>query len=329
MHSRLNKSKVHEADKQFKSIFDIGFHLPKHISQGIQMNNKVALIVGGTGGIGLSIVKALVKNNYDVYFIGFNKAKGENIELELKNENNKLQKNVIRFIQLDLSNLKAVRQFAYNFCKLNTRLDLLVFAAGVILPTRQETKEGIEKTLATGYLSTYLLCQSLESLLEKGKNPRILTVGGSSQIVLRESLDFNDFNNTEHYNGFKASTRTVHARVVLTHILAEQLSVKGIDVNTFHPGLIKSDMGRHYKPPLNWIFKLSSLISTKETKTGVYASLAVALNGITNQFLHRQSRKPLQYSYDYKQQLLEQTERLLSDAGFNPGFVADDIMALN
>lgn len=274
------------------------------------MENKVALVTGGTGGIGLSIIKALIKANYDVYFVGFNEDKGRKIERELK-ETLKNQNNMVQFSQLDLSDLNAVRIFAEDFTNSKSRLDLLLFAAGTILPTRQETPEGVEKTLATGYLSTYILCEALEPLLEKGDRPRILAVGGASYVVLKECLDFEDFNNLQNYNGFKASTRTVHARVVLMHILAERLAGKGIDVNTFHPGLIKSEMGRHYRPPLSWIFFLSSLVSTKDSKSGVYACLSEDLNGVSNHFLNNRKRSPLSYSDDYKQQLLAQTQVLL------------------
>ena len=106
------------------------------------MDRKIALVAGGTSGIGLSIVKQLVKNNFYVYFIGTRKEKGRAVELEL----NGAEHTVCQFIELDLSNLNRVREFTDKFKSEVSRLDILLNSAGVILPRRQETTEGLEKT---------------------------------------------------------------------------------------------------------------------------------------------------------------------------------------
>ena len=49
----------------------------------MENTTKHALITGGTSGVGLSIVKALVKHNYRVTFIGSNLTKGKAVETEL------------------------------------------------------------------------------------------------------------------------------------------------------------------------------------------------------------------------------------------------------
>lgn len=44
---------------------------------------KVALVTGGTAGVGLSVVRALVTSGAFVHFIGTNERKGARIEREL------------------------------------------------------------------------------------------------------------------------------------------------------------------------------------------------------------------------------------------------------
>ncbi len=88
------------------------------------MTKKIALVTGGTSGIGLSLVKELVENNFYVHFIGTSKEKGQLIESELNTVNNL----GCKFIELDLSNLKKVKAFADKFKSEVSQLD--IWAAG-------------------------------------------------------------------------------------------------------------------------------------------------------------------------------------------------------
>ena len=72
---------------------------------------KQALIAGGTSGVGYSILNALLKAKFKVYFIGSNEEKGVAVESEM----NRRHPGMTKFINLDLSNLKAVKEFAREF----------------------------------------------------------------------------------------------------------------------------------------------------------------------------------------------------------------------
>jgi NAD(P)-dependent dehydrogenase (short-subunit alcohol dehydrogenase family) len=80
---------------------------------------------------------------------------------------------VCRFMQLDLSNLHDVRDFARAFRSEVPHLDILANVAGVTLTERQETGEGVEKTLAIGHLSAFLLCRELAPLSQNRRSWRV------------------------------------------------------------------------------------------------------------------------------------------------------------
>lgn len=281
------------------------------------MNNKTALVTGGTDGVGLSVVRAMVKKNYDVYFIGSNIEKGKKLEVELKTKAGNEHKAVIEFIQLDLSNLKAVKIFADSFLNKAKRLDVLLFSAGIVQPARMETTEGFERTFAVGYLSAFILSKALLPLLEKSKaqsgNARVLTVSGGGPIVLKERLKFDDLNFEKGYVGYLAAMRTVHAKVVLSQILAEQWADKGIASNTFHPGIVKGSLGRSFPWPLNVGFKVASQFMPRDSNTGIYVCLDEEINDVTGKFFHNKKQFPLKFKDEYKNNLLELTEAMLAD----------------
>ena len=202
----------------------------------MENTTKHALITGGTSGVGLSIVKALVKHNYRVTFIGSNLTKGKAVETELTTASTLAHK----FVQLDLGEPSAVKAFTAEFIKNNNALDLLVNVAGIMSPKQQLTQAGQDKTFAIGYLSAFILSTELTPLLENGNQSRIVNVSGQPSHVLKPTIDFDNLDFKTNYSGFKTAITTVHAKTVLTQILAEKLLAKNIDVNSFNPGFVQS-----------------------------------------------------------------------------------------
>ncbi len=161
------------------------------------MSKKRALVTGGTSGVGLSIVRALVARHVHVHFVGTNVSKGRAIEQELGA--------AAEFVQLDLSDLAGVRRFARGFRDAVPALDVLLNVAGLMLPTRQVTGEGFEKTFAVGYLSAVLLSTELAPLLEKAPGGRILNVAGVPRFILKTRLDLDDLGFETNYQGMRVA----------------------------------------------------------------------------------------------------------------------------
>lgn len=273
------------------------------------MTTKTALVTGGSDGVGLSIVRALAKNDFTVFFIGSNEEKGKKVEAQVREQGN----SNVHFVRVDLSDLKQVKSFTQQFCQEQERLDLLANIAGVVLPQRQATRAGMEKTFTIGYLSAFLLCQELAPLLEKGEHPRIVNVSGGQYFALKQRVDFDDLGFSKKYNGFTAAAKTVHAKTVLAAILAGKLAVKGIEVNSFHPGIVKSSLARNFVWPMNKLGALASHLMPKDSKTGIYASLSDEMNGLSGYYLVGNKKVKLAFPEDYQERLWNESEKLLDE----------------
>jgi len=267
------------------------------------MENKTkhALVTGGTSGVGLSIVKELVAHNYKVSFIGSNTTKGKAVETLLK-QNSSLNHD---FIQLDLGELSEVKTFTTQFINNNTSLDLLVNVAGIMSPQQQFTTSGQDKTFAIGYLSAFLLSTELFPLLEKGNNPRIVNVGGQASQVLKPILNFDNLDFKTNYSGFKTAITTVHAKTVLTQLLAEKLIDKNIDVNSFHPGIVKSDLSRNMPTGIKFLAKLARPFMAKTSKNGIFVCLDDSITGLSGKLFVNKKQTTLQFDFDYREKLWE------------------------
>jgi NAD(P)-dependent dehydrogenase (short-subunit alcohol dehydrogenase family) len=269
---------------------------------------KKALISGGTSGIGLSIAKNLIASNYKVVLIGSNGPKGKLIEASL---NEKYPKQV-EFVQLDLSSLRDTKKFTTDFISKNAKLDLLVNTAGIFSPNRIVTSEGFEKTFAVGYLSAYLLSTQLAGILEKAEYGRIANVAGIKSMIMKRKLDFDDLSFSKNYSMINTAATTIHAKTVLTEILAEKYANQGIDVNSFHPGAVKSDLAKKLEGWKRMLFSIPLLFMGKESTNGIFVSSSPTLNKVTGKYFIKKEPIELNFGKEYKQKLQEQTEQLLA-----------------
>lgn len=275
---------------------------------------KVALVTGGTAGVGLSVVRALVTSGAFVHFIGTNERKGARIEREL----NATSEPVCRFIKLDLSRLREVQSFCRQFENEVRELHVLANIAGVMLHTRVETDEGNEKTFAINHLAAFILCQELRPSLAMAKNARIVNVSGAPTYMLKPSLDFDDLQLAEGYTLSRAAITAVHAKTVMTEILADQFAADGIDVNAFHPGAVKSDLFRNLRFPMRHIFQFGQLFMPAASKSGIYVSTSEEVTGMTGQLFVGTKARKLSFEREYKDRLLAATKTLVSASTLAP-----------
>jgi NAD(P)-dependent dehydrogenase (short-subunit alcohol dehydrogenase family) len=269
---------------------------------------KTALIAGGTSGIGRSIAMALLETNYEVLLIGKNQSKG--VALEAKFNANHPGR--VQFIQLDLSEIKAVRSFAEQFAQKHSKLHLLANVAGVMESKRQITNEGFEKTFAVGYLSAFVLSTQLAPLLEKAPNGRIANVAGVESFIFKARLDFDDLTFSRDYGSFKVAITTVHAKTVLTQLLSEKYASAKIDINAFHPGAVRSDLMKNMPWLTRQMFKIPSLFMTKTSKTGIRVSIASDLQGTSEKYITDKKTVDLNFEKSYQDQLWKETEKMLA-----------------
>ncbi len=268
---------------------------------------KIALISGGTSGIGISIAKDLLQKDYKVYLIGSNSNKGKSIETSLSQQ----YPGQVEFIQLDLSIIRNTKRFATDFSKEHSKLDLLVNTAGIMAPKRIITDEGFEKTFAVGYLSAFILSTELAPLLEQADHGRIANVAGVKSFILKAKVDFDDLTFSKNYGTFKTAITTVHAKTVLTEILAAKYASK-IDVNSFNPGAVKSTLMKNMAWWKRLLFAVPNFFMSKESKTGIYVSSSPKLNGVSGKYFEKTKPVELNFDKEYKQKLWEHTSNLLN-----------------
>lgn len=194
---------------------------------------KVALVTGGTSGIGKAIATGLAKSGVHVVLLVRNAAKGEATVAEIARA---VPAASVDLVVGDLASQKSIRSAAAEVVRRHKTLDLLVNSAGVFLPTRTVTEDGIETTFATNYLGHFQLANLLLPTLKKNAPARIVTVASRYG---KTRIDFDDLNlEKQKFSYLKAVPPSKLAQVLFTQELADRLSGTGVVVNAIHPGLV-------------------------------------------------------------------------------------------
>lgn len=197
-------------------------------------------LITGTGGLGFEDALALARAGGDVIIAGRNPEKGANAIMRIRSEAPTAK---IQFEQVDLANLKSIKDFCERIRNQRNSLDLLINNAGVMVPPKRlETDNGFELQLGTNYLGHFALTAQLMPLLLKGSDTRIVTL---SSIAARDGeINFNDLNAKKSYSPMKVYSQSKLACLMFALELRRRSEANqwGLTSIAAHPGISRTDL---------------------------------------------------------------------------------------
>lgn len=236
----------------------------------VDMTGRTCLVTGANAGLGLATAERLAALGASVIMVARNRARGERAQAQILAHTGRA---AVRLEVADLSDLTAVRDLAGSLSQSAERLDVLIHNAGVMLPRRALSQDGIEKSLATNVVGPFLLTALLLPLLERSTPARIIFV--SSAGMYARKLQVDDLQSQYGpYNGAIAYARQKRAQVILSELWAERLSGSGITVNAMHPGWVDTPGLRRSLPTLRRV--LGPLLRTPAQGADTIVWLSVA-----------------------------------------------------
>lgn len=195
------------------------------------LKDRVAIVTGGTRGIGRAIVLELVQNGAKVLFTYLNSVQSSAIILDEVKELN----GEAAAIRADVKNYDEAKRTVKETIDKFGRLDILVNNAGIIKDKALMTMEPSEwqdviDTNLTGYFNMAKAC--IVTMM-KQKSGNIVNISSVSGVV--------GIPKQVNYSSAKAGI------VGLTKSLAKEVAPYNIRVNAVAPGFIDTDMTRQLK----------------------------------------------------------------------------------
>ncbi len=199
------------------------------VSDLFSIAGKVAIVTGGSRGIGRMIAQAYVENGVKTY-ITARKAEA----CQLAAEEMSAHGECLAF-PADLASRAGRERFVNEFKSREVRLDILVNNAGAAwgAPFADYPESGYDKVMDINVKAVFMLTQALLPLLAIGATPR-----NPSRVINIGSIDGLRVSSTDNF-AYGASKAAVH---FLTKNLALRLGPRGVTVNAIAPGPFESQM---------------------------------------------------------------------------------------
>jgi 3-oxoacyl-[acyl-carrier protein] reductase len=192
----------------------------------MRLADQVALVTGGSRGIGRGIVKAFVAEGAKVAFVyRGNQAAADDLVREISQLGG-----TILALQGDVTSPEAAQACVERVEGEWDRFDILVNNAGIVrddLFVRMEP-EVWQSVLQTNLGGTYNFCRAVAYRLMKQRHGRIINISS----LAAEHVNMGQVN-------YAASKGAINA---FTRALAVELASRNVTVNAIAPGFIETDM---------------------------------------------------------------------------------------
>ncbi|XP_013140716.1 PREDICTED: retinol dehydrogenase 13-like [Papilio polytes] len=198
-----------------------------------RLDGKVAIVTGGSSGIGFEAAKNLAYRGARVIIASRNATKLVKARNRIRSVTG--NKNVVDRV-LDLGSLKSVRNFTDFTIKTEERLDVLVNNAGALGLSDRLTEDGLNLTMQVNYFGTFLLTYLLLPLLKASAPSRI--INGVAVAMYIGHLDFDHWNDVG-YTNVQVMANSKLAMDLFNAELSRRLKDDEVTANTFDPYITK------------------------------------------------------------------------------------------
>jgi NAD(P)-dependent dehydrogenase (short-subunit alcohol dehydrogenase family) len=242
------------------------------------LKGKTIIVTGGNSGLGLESVKAFAEKDAKVIMACRTAAKGELAKKQILEIYPKAD---ISVMEIDLTDLNSVKNFATKFKATHGQLDVLLNNAGIMMVPYGLTKDGFEKQVGTNHLGHFALTGLLLELLRKTPKSRVVNV---SSIAHKSGvMDYDNllYVNGKDYSPMKAYSRSKLSNLLFTYELQRFFELNKIDCMAVaaHPGVSDTHLFDHAAP--KWALKLLrplSLIMIQPAAMGCLPELRASVD---------------------------------------------------
>ena len=234
----------------------------------MNLSGKTAIVTGANTGIGFETALDLFQKGAKVYVACRNEEKALDAIKRMKAQGGTGE---LVYGHLDLANLSSVKEFSNQILGAESRLDLLINNAGIMIPPPSKTEDGFEIQFGVNFIGHFALTGNLINLLESTNGSRVVTL---SSIAHRGAvIDFENFRLEKQYNNWREYGQSKLADIIFALEFEKRLRSNGYQIMSLaaHPGFSKTDLQKNMDKDM-----LASL-DLMTAKQGAQPTLAACL----------------------------------------------------
>lgn len=196
-----------------------------------RLKDKVAIITGGAGGIGLATAKLFLAEGAKVVIVDIDKEALVKASVAIDDEN-------LSYCVADVSKAEDNEKFVEYSLKVYDKIDIFFANAGVegtSKPMAEYPDAIFDKVIAVNLKGVWLGCKHVIPKMSRG-----------GSVLITSSVA-----GLKGFAGLGAYVATKHAVVGIMRVAALEFADKNIRVNTIHPGPVNNDMMRRIEKDMS------------------------------------------------------------------------------
>lgn len=228
------------------------------------LKDKVFIVTGANSGIGFEATKAFAMKNAKVIMGCRSLERGQAAKDKILESYKDADLDIIL---LDLMDFDSIKAFAAEIIKKYTKIDVLLNNAGIMTVPYGQTKNGLEQQIGVNHFGHYYLTMSLLKLINSTENSRIVNIASIAHRFGKLNPDTFLYEENKKYNKSLAYAQSKLANLLFTYGLKDRLEKENSEIKVLaaHPGVTKTNLGRHIKT--RRLKTLSSFIARMNQET--------------------------------------------------------------
>lgn len=212
----------------------------------MRLSEKVAIVTGGSQGIGRAVAKAYGREGAQVVVVNAgNPRRGQQVAKEISADGGAaaaMRADVTSKTDVDALVGDVVREFG--------TVDILFHGAGVMInkPIEDNTEEDWDRTIDVNLKGSFLMAQAVVPIMKAKRSGKIIFIASIAATTA--------FPNAIPYCASKGGV------LMITKALAAEIAKDGINVNAISPGNTATPLNQHLQDDPEFVRLLESMTPT-------------------------------------------------------------------
>jgi WW domain-containing oxidoreductase len=241
----------------------------EQVTEGLSLEGKTILVTGCNSGLGREALRVLAlrgarvagtARTLDKARAACDAVKGETVPLAC-----------------ELAEPASVRACVEAVKREGLRLDAIICNAGIMALPRLEQAYGLELQFFTNHIGHFMLVTGLLGQLA-AEGRVVMLSSGAHNMAPKEGIEFDNLSGEKGYRGWRSYGQSKLANLLFAKELARRLAGTRKTANAVHPGVIKTNLGRHMNPIASLAFGMVGPLVLKSVPQGAATEVYVAVH---------------------------------------------------